>query len=63
MKFICWNFNKEYGQWWLGVGRWRLFLKAPWCEPLFSERYGMTKHFRLGGGWRIGSRMIRAGRA
>lgn len=46
------------GVWWLGIGRWRLFLRAPWNEPLFSEVYGFTK-YRGVGGWRVGTRVVR----
>lgn len=28
-------------------------LRAPWCRPLFSERYGDMRVIRLGFGWRI----------
>lgn len=45
--------NPKYGQWWLRVFGRVITLKAPWCEPLFSERFGIDKPFRLGFGWRL----------
>ena len=55
---VCWAGSSEWGTWWFGLGRWRLILKAPWNEPLFSERYGYCTYIRLGAGWRIRSRLV-----
>lgn len=52
-----WAGSKRSGVWWVGVWRWRLIVRAPWNEPLFSERYGLTKYLRLFG-WRITSRRV-----
>ncbi len=42
------------GVWWVGLWKARLFLKAPWYEPLFSERYGYYGlRVPLGFGWRV----------
>lgn len=49
---LSWAFSTEYGVWWVGCGRGRFQIKAPWNEPLFSERYGHARFIRLGGGWR-----------
>ncbi len=37
---------------------WWLHIKAPWCEPLFSERYGYAK-WRRAFGWRAQFRRIK----
>lgn len=50
--------SRELGVWWLGIGRFRLILKAPWNRPLFSERYGLTRTLRLVSGWRVQVRTI-----
>ncbi len=50
---ISWDGSTEWGVWWVGFGRWRLMLKAPWNEPLFSERYGFKKKIPLLRGWRL----------
>jgi hypothetical protein len=56
--FICWAVGENWiGSWWVGLWRWRLILKAPWSEPLFSERYGHTWTLRLGFGWRLQSKL------
>lgn len=54
---IGWSFCRELGIWWLGIGRWRLVLRAPWDKPLFSERNRLNWVLRLRGGWRVQSRM------
>ncbi|QFT31834.1 hypothetical protein FIV00_15180 [Labrenzia sp. THAF82] len=41
----------EHGSAALRFGPWILLLKAPWCRPLFSERYGYKPHYGLFG-WR-----------
>lgn len=51
-------FSREHGIWWVGVGRARIILKAPWNRPLFSERYGFVKRLPLGFGWRLLFRTI-----
>ncbi len=38
---------------------WWGILKAPWNEPLYSERYGGVNFIQLGGGWRFKIRRIR----
>jgi len=55
---LSWSANKDFGVWWLGIGRWRLILRAPWDEPLFSECYGHASTLPLGFGWRIQSRLV-----
>jgi hypothetical protein len=55
---LSWAGSAEWGTWWLGIWRWRLLVKAPWNEPVFSERYGYTKTLRIGGGWRVQSRLV-----
>lgn len=50
--------SREFGTWWLGLGPVRLILRAPWNEPLFSERYGHTKTIKIGGGWRVQGRVL-----
>lgn len=55
--FVSWAASSEFGTWWLGIWRWRLIVRAPFNEPLFSERYGYTKTLRIGG-WRIQSRLV-----
>lgn len=58
---VCWAVGNNYiGSWWIGLGRSRLILKAPWNGPLFSERYGLTKTFKIGGGWRLQFRRVPA---
>jgi hypothetical protein len=54
---LCWAGSTEWGTWWLGIWRWRMILKAPWNEPLFSERYGHATFVRLGFGWRVRFRL------
>jgi len=49
---LCWALSQGYGAWWIGCGNARFQIKAPWCEPLFSERYGHARFLKLGGGWR-----------
>jgi hypothetical protein len=60
MRIVGWHYDdfRTWGVAWLGILRFRAILKAPWNKPLFSERYGMTTTFRLGGGWRIQFRMV-----
>lgn len=46
------------GSWALGVlcvriGQRAFFLRAPWDEPLFSERNRLDSRIPLGFGWRI----------
>jgi hypothetical protein len=53
-----WAGSVQVGTWWVGIGRWRAIIKAPWNEPLFSERYGLTTTYRLGFGWRAQFRAI-----
>jgi hypothetical protein len=55
---VCWASSREWGTWWLGIGRSRMIVKAPWNAPLFSERYGHTKTFKIGGGWRVQFRRV-----
>lgn len=55
---IGWAGSWSWGTWWLGVGRWRLIVKAPWNRPLFSERNGYQKVHRLPFGWRWYTRMV-----
>lgn len=55
---LCWSASYESGTWWLGIGRWRLILRAPWNALLFSERYGHTWTLKLGFGWRVRSRLV-----
>ena len=55
---LCWAWSWEWGTWWLGVWRWRFIVKAPWNEPLFSERYGFTWTMPIGFGWRIQFRLV-----
>lgn len=59
MRIVGWHYDDfgTCGVAWLGIFRFRVFLRAPWNEPLFSERYGFTTTFRLGRGWRIQFRM------
>lgn len=45
--------NYQYGQWWTRLLGLLITLKAPWCKPLFSERYGIEKFVPLGFGWRF----------
>ncbi len=53
-KIICWSASWEYGQFWFRLWTgWGMVLKAPWCEPLFSEVYGHEKYFPKKG-WRVG---------
>ena len=53
MSIIGWSASYEYGVWWLGILRWRIMLKAPWNEPLFSERYGYRRVILKYRGWRV----------
>lgn len=50
-KFASW----EHGLWGVRFTEKRYYqLKAPWNEPLFSERNGYVQHkIPLGFGWRI----------
>lgn len=50
---IGWALSHEYGTWWIGLGRWRLMLKAPWNAPLFSERHGYRRPILRFRGWRL----------
>lgn len=54
---VSWAAAEDLGTCWLGILRFRAILKAPWREPLFSERYGRTTTLRLGKGWRITFRL------
>lgn len=38
---------------WLRVAGYGIAVHAPWSLPLFSERHGMRRMLRVGGGWRI----------
>lgn len=49
--------NDGAGIWWFGLLRFRVILKAPWRQPMFSERYGHTTTLRLGWGWRVTFRL------
>ena len=59
------SFGGSRGVWWCGIGKGRLFLKAGWYEPLFSERfserYGLYG-FRipLGFGWRVIGKRVKS---
>lgn len=56
---VCWAVGGNHiGSWWIGLGRWRLILKAPWNDPLFSERNGFTWTMPVGFGWRVQSRLV-----
>jgi hypothetical protein len=55
---FAWAGSSRWGTWWIGVGRWRLIIKAPWNEPLFSERYGFIFTVCVGFGWRVQSRLV-----
>lgn len=50
---LGWCFHPVSGIWWIGVGGWRAGLKSPRCRPLFSERHGHARHYKIGGGWRV----------
>lgn len=50
---LAWCFHRESGVFWIGTGRLRISLKAPWNDPLPSERFGGAKHIPLVGGWRV----------
>lgn len=43
----------HYGIWSIRIGRRMLMLKAPWNEPLFSERYGFNKTLLACRDWRL----------
>lgn len=44
----------EYGTWWARIGRFVLFVRAPWSLNLFSERNGFYMlRIPLGSGWRV----------
>jgi len=47
------HMSREYGIAWFRVRGYGLMIKAPWNEPLFSERYGYRKFVGLFG-WRVG---------
>lgn len=55
---VRWHLAPRYGLLWVRVSGKRCWLlKAPWCRPLFSERYGLdTWPQRRLGGWRWGWR-------
>lgn len=55
---LGWAGSYSWGTWWVGAGRFRLILKAPWNAPMFSERYGYTRYMPLGFGWRVTARMV-----
>lgn len=55
---IGWAGSYSWGTWWLGLGTWRMIVKAPWNAPLFSERHGLSRYYRLGGGWRVCFRTV-----
>ena len=39
---------------------WWLHIKAPWNEPLYSERHGISDFRKIGFGWRIAFRHIKS---
>lgn len=43
----------EYGSWFIRLPFGILLLKAPWNEPLFSERYGHVRVLARVCGWRL----------
>lgn len=57
-RVFSWGGSRA-GVWWVGVGVGRLFLKAGYYEPLFSERSGHYG-FRLPlvFGWRLIGRVL-----
>lgn len=53
-KIIDGSASWEYGKFWFRIWTgWGMVLKAPWCEPVFSERSGYIKFFPKKG-WRVG---------
>jgi hypothetical protein len=58
LRFLIFTWSREWGTWWVGIWRFRIILRAPWNEPLFSERYGHTKTLKVGRGWRVAVRMV-----
>jgi hypothetical protein len=58
-KYMRWGFWPRHGLFMV-----RLFgkfyrLRAPWSEPLFSERMGLDPVIHLGWGWRITIRKVK----
>lgn len=52
-RYMRWGFWPRYGLAFIRIRGKFYRLKAPWCEPLFSERYGYDPIIKLGFGWRI----------
>lgn len=46
--YLNWRFGVVYFPIW---PKWLVSIKAPWFHPLFSERYGLAKHYGAFG-WR-----------
>lgn len=46
-------FRPRDGQFGFIMMGWWLHIKATWCAPLFSGRYGYAKWRKLGAGWRF----------
>lgn len=58
MRYMRWSFSPVYGQAMIRLRGKFYALKAPWCRPLFSERYGYVGVIPIGFGWRITIRSI-----
>lgn len=51
-QFTGCHLSRESGIAWFRINGYGLMFKAPWNEPLFSERYGLRKFIGIRG-WRV----------
>lgn len=58
-RYLRWSFMPRYGHAMIRLRGKFYCLKAPWCAPLFSERYRMgVRVIPLAFGWRITIKQI-----